>query len=154
MTLGEIIVVGFVVVGLVLYVIDKYTAHKPRSYTQPDNKETTEAVATYDTTSNAWEIFHELLNNTKIGKIKWDYMYPATSRAWNKNRIYKARFNKVQVVVTESDIEFNGTSMCYAWDVPEFNKLRNACCDYCDKQDMATVEKKEQALMKKFKGSK
>lgn len=158
MTLGEYAVAIVAGIGVGAYLYDFIAQRQTKSnYTTLSRTEPTTPTGTYDEDTVAWSIFHELLEKTEAGKIKWDYIYPDTlseSKSIYKLRIYSAIKNRVKIVVDKADITLDGTVMCNAWDVPNFDSLRNACCIYCDREDERKVMADEERIYNKFKGKK
>lgn len=155
MTLGEYAVAIVAGIGVGAYLYDFISQRQTKSnYTTLSRTEPTTPTAE-DTV--AWSIFHELLEKTEAGKIKWAYIYPDTlseSKSVYKLRIYSAIKNRVKIVVDQADITLDGTVMCEAWDVPNFDKLRNAICTYCDREDERKVMADEERIYNKFRGKK
>jgi hypothetical protein len=158
MTIGEYAVAIVAGIGVGAYLYDFISQRQTKSnYTTLSRTEPTTPTATYDEDTVAWSIFHELLEKTEAGKIKWDYIYPdklSESKSIYKHRVYSAVKNRVKVVVDQADITLDGTVMCNAWDVPNFDKLRNAICTYCDREDERKVMADEERIYNKFKGKK
>lgn len=158
MTLGEYAVAIVAGIGVGAYLYDFISQRQTKSnYTTLSYTEPTTPTVTYDKDTVAWSIFHELLEKTEAGKIKWAYIYPDTlseSKSIYKLRIYSAIKNRVKIVVDQADITLDGTVMCNAWDVPNFDKLRNAICTYCDREDERKVMADEERIYNKFKGKK
>ena len=158
MTLGEYAVAIVAGIGVGAYLYDFISQRQTKSnYTTLSRTEPTTPTVTYDEDTVAWSIFHELLEKTEAGKIKWDYIYPdklSESKSVYKHRIYSAIKNRVKIVVDQADIALDGTVMCNAWDVPNFDKLRNTICTYCDREDERKVMADEERIYNKFKGKK
>lgn len=161
MTLGEYLVILVVCVGVGVYLLDRFSIRESQdSYMHKvaaDVGSSVDDPHQYDTESVAWSIFHELLEKTEAGKIKWSYIYPdavSESKSVYKHRIYSAVKNRVKIVVDQTDIALDGTVMCNAWDVPNFDKLRNSICAYCDREDERKVMADETRIYNKFKGKK
>lgn len=158
MTLGEYAVAIVAGIGVGAYLYDFISQRQTKSnYTTLSYTEPTTPTVTYDKDTVAWSIFHELLEKTEAGKIKWAYIYPDTlseSKSIYKLRIYSAIKNRVKIVVDQADITLDGTVMCNAWDVPNFDKLRNAICIYCAREDERKVMADEERIYNKFKGKK
>lgn len=158
MTLGEYLVAIVAGIGVGAYLYDFISQRQTKSnYTTLSRTEPTTPTSTYDEDTVAWSIFHELLEKTEAGKIKWDYIYPdklSESKSVYKLRVYSAVKNRVKIVVDQADITLDGTVMCEAWDVPNFDKLRNTICTYCDREDERKVMADEERIYNKFKGKK
>ena len=158
MTLGEYAVAIVAGIGVGAYLYDFILQRQTKSgYTTLSRTESAIPPTTYDEDTVAWSIFHELLEKTEAGKIKWSYIYPdavSESKSVYKHRIYSAVKNRVKIVVDQTDIALDGTVMCNAWDVPNFDKLRNSICAYCDREDERKVMADETRIYNKFKGKK
>ena len=152
MTLGEYAVAIVAGIGVGAYLYDFISQRQTKSnYTTLSRTEPTTPTAE-DTV--AWSIFHELLEKTEAGKIRWSYIYIESRGYTNNAKVYSAVKNRVKIVVDQADITLDGTVMCEAWDVPNFDKLRNAICTYCDREDERKVMADEERIYNKFKGKK
>lgn len=161
MTLGEYAVAIVAGIGVGAYLYDIFSIRESQNnYMHKVAAEVGSSVddpTQYDTESVAWSIFHELLEKTEAGKLKWTYIYPdklSESKSVYKLRVYSAVKNRVKIVVDQADITLDGTVMCEAWDVPNFDKLRNTICTYCDREDERKVMADETRIYNKFKGKK
>lgn len=155
MTLGEYAVAIVAGIGVGAYLYDFISQRQTKSnYTTLSRTEPTTPTVTYDEDTVAWSIFHELLEKTEAGKIRWSYIYIESRGYTNNAKVYSAVKNRVKIVVDQADITLDGTVMCEAWDVPNFDKLRNAICTYCDREDERKVMADEERIYNKFKGKK
>ena len=155
MTLGEYTVAIVAGIGVGAYLYDFISQRQTKSnYTTLSRTEPTTPTVTYDEDTVAWSIFHELLEKTEAGKIRWSYIYIESRGYTNNAKVYSAVKNRVKIVVDQADITLDGTVMCEAWDVPNFDKLRNAICTYCDREDERKVMADEERIYNKFKGKK
>jgi hypothetical protein len=122
MTIGEYLVLIVVCIGVGAYLLDKFSRKRVSAdYMVTAHKDVDDSTQ-YDTESVAWDVFHELLEKTQAGKIKWSYLYvaapPGKLISGYNNRIYSAVKNRVKIVVDKADITLDGTVMCNAWNVP------------------------------------
>lgn len=155
MTLGEYAVAIVAGIGVGAYLYDFISQRQTKSnYTTLSRTEPTTPTGTYDEDTVAWSIFHELLEKTEAGKIKWSYICIESRGYTNNAKVYSAVKNRVKIVVDQADITLDGSVMCEAWDVPNFDKLRNAICIYCDREDERKVMADEERIYNKFKGKK